>query len=264
MKFQLIVLFISILQFSYGQDRVFTYTYQTNILNSGQREIEVWNTVESGRNDFYRQLRHRVEYEVGLGSGIQTAFYLNLNQKTFFDIDNKNMVSEPVKLGFSNEWKWKLTDPVANIVGLALYGEFTLEPNEIELEGKILLDKQTGPVLHVVNLVLERGWGKKSTTDGVKSEAFTETQLHYALAYRIRPGIHVGLESLLRNEWAPHHEYSNLFAGPSFSFANQKFWINGTLLPQISSFYSADAKSNGLDLVHHSKLEARVIFSFML
>jgi hypothetical protein len=29
----------------YGQDRLFTYTYQSTVLNKGQKEIEIWNTL---------------------------------------------------------------------------------------------------------------------------------------------------------------------------------------------------------------------------
>ncbi len=254
MKFIITLLFISALHITYAQDRLFTYTYQSTVLNQGQREIEIWNTVESGREEYYRRLRHRIEYEIGLGGNVQTAFYLNIDQK----------FNAPVSLGFSNEWKWKLLDPVANVVGLGLYGEITLKPHETELEGKLLLDKQTGAILHAINLVVERGWEKEIDGNEIETKSFTEAQFHYALAYRLKPGFHLGIESLLRNEWAPEREYTNLFAGPCFSYANQKFWINGTVLPQITSFYSDDERTNGLDLRHHSKLEARVIFSFIL
>jgi hypothetical protein len=113
-------------------------------------------------------------------------------------------------------------------------------------------------------VVVERGWEKEVAADEVVTTPFTEAQLHYALAYRIKPGLHIGFESVLRNEWAPEREYTNLFAGPAFSFANQNFWINATVLPQITSLFSAENKTNGLDLIHQSKLEARVIFSFIL
>ena len=254
MKLTITLLFFSLLQISYAQDRIFTYAYQSTVLNKGQREIEIWNTIESGRTDYYRRLRHRIEYELGLGSNIQTAFYLNIDQR----------FEQSPSIGFSNEWKWKLTDPVANVVGTALYGELTIKPHETEVEGKLLVDKQTGNFLHAFNFVVERGWEKEFEGDEIETKPFTESNFHYALAYRVKPGFHLGLESVLRNEWAPEREYSNLFAGPCFSFANENFWINGTFLPQLTSLYSADETTNGLDLTHHTKFEARVIFSFIL
>ncbi len=65
-----------------AQDRLFTYTYQSTVLNKGQRELEIWNTMSTGRNDFYSRLDNRTEFEIGLGHNLQTAFYLNLTSKT--------------------------------------------------------------------------------------------------------------------------------------------------------------------------------------
>ena len=65
-----------------AQDRMFTYTYQSTVLNKGQRELEVWNTLRTGRQDYYARIDHRTEFEMGLGKNLQTAFYLNLTSKT--------------------------------------------------------------------------------------------------------------------------------------------------------------------------------------
>src|SRR5665647_2523432 len=60
-----------------AQDRLFTYTYQSNVLNKGQKELEVWSTLRSGRDNYYRAFDHSMEFEVGLGGKLQTSFYLN-------------------------------------------------------------------------------------------------------------------------------------------------------------------------------------------
>jgi hypothetical protein len=65
-----------------AQDRLFTYTYQSTLLNNGQRELEVWNTLRAGRQDYYARIDNRTEFEIGLGKNLQTAFYLNLTFKT--------------------------------------------------------------------------------------------------------------------------------------------------------------------------------------
>ena len=77
-----IISFISATNLLSAQDRLFTYTYQSGVLNSGQREIEVWNTFRTGRTDYFARLDNRTEFEIGLGKNLQTAFYLNLTSKT--------------------------------------------------------------------------------------------------------------------------------------------------------------------------------------
>ena len=58
-----------------AQDRVFTYTYQSNVLNKGQKEIEVWSTLGTGRQDYYRGFDHSLEFEMGLGGNLQQERY---------------------------------------------------------------------------------------------------------------------------------------------------------------------------------------------
>ena len=128
-----------------AQDRLFTYTYQSTVLNKGQRELESWNTIRTGREDFYVRYDNRTEYEIGLGSNLQTAFYLNFSSKTSTMMDDSiKSLSTENEFGFSNEWKLKLLDPVAHPVGLALYAEVGIASNEFDLEGKLILDKKIG------------------------------------------------------------------------------------------------------------------------
>ena len=138
-----ILVFFNIAFVSRAQDRIFTYAYQSTVLNKGQREIEIWNTVRTGREDFYARLDHRSEFEIGLGRKLQTAFYLNLTAKTrTTEEDASKSLHTENEISFSNEWKLKLMDPVANPFGLALYGEYGIGSNEFELEGKLILDKR--------------------------------------------------------------------------------------------------------------------------
>ena len=109
-------IFVTLLAISFvsiqAQDRLFTYTYQSGVLNKGQREIEIWNTFRTGKNDYFARLDNRAEYEVGLGKNLQTAFYLNLSSITetnsYFGAKSFNTEHE---ISFSNEWKYKILDP---------------------------------------------------------------------------------------------------------------------------------------------------------
>ncbi|MBL0341608.1 MAG: hypothetical protein IPP71_12095 [Bacteroidetes bacterium] len=147
-----------------AQDRLFTYTYQSVVLNQGQREIEVWNTLRTGREGFYRALDSRIEFEFGVAKKLQTAFYLNMSNSASeqsFDInDGEDLVYIETEMdwSFSNEWKYKLSDPVANAIGSALYAEIGVGSKEFEIEAKLILDKKIGRITHALNLVAEPEW----------------------------------------------------------------------------------------------------------
>ena len=62
----------------------------------------------------------------------------------------------------SSEWKLKLSDPVADRAGVALYAELSAGPSEVELEGKLIFDKRAGRFLGALNLAAEHEWASRS------------------------------------------------------------------------------------------------------
>ena len=261
-----ILLLIAIVGFVKGnaQDRVFNYTYQSGVLNKGQKEIEIWSTMASGRAEFYRNIKHRMEFEVGLGGKIQTSFYLNYSYgKSVGEENGFQSLKNDTKYSFSNEWKLKLSDPVANRIGSALYFEYTLAPEETEFEGKIILDKQIGNFTQAFNLVGEFELGKKFTPYGTRLKTENEreitVELNYGLSYRIKNNLSVGLEAMNQNQIAESEwENSVLTFGPCISYSTNGFWVNLTVMPQI-----ANLKGGGLELNEHEKLQTRLIFSYV-
>lgn len=246
-----------------AQDRVFTYTYQSGVLNKGQKEIEVWSTFLNGRENFYRGLNHRMEFEVGLGGKLQTSFYLNYGySKAIVEENGMQSLNSYVEYSFSNEWKLKLSDPVADRIGSALYFEYTLATTETEFEGKIILDKQTGNFVNAFNLVGEYELGKKFTPNGTKLESGNEgelkVELNYGLSYKIKDNLSIGLEAFNQNQIAKSKwENSVLLLGPCFSYSTNGFWVNLTCMPQI-----ANLKGGGLELKEHERLQTRLVFSY--
>ncbi|HEY3371021.1 MAG TPA: DUF6662 family protein [Prolixibacteraceae bacterium] len=246
-----------------AQDRVFTYTYQSNVLNKGQKEIEVWSTLGTGRQDYYRGLDHSLEFEVGLGGKLQTAFYLNygyskgITQTNGIDVLNTNN-----SYSFANEWKLKLSDPVANKLGSAVYFEYTIAPSDVELEGKLILDKQIGRFTNAFNLVGELEFEKEFTQEGNKLEAETEKEVklewNYGLSYKINNRWFAGFEVMNENVFAEGElEKSILTAGPGIAYMGDGFWMNFTLMPQL-----ANLKGGGRSLIDDDGLQARLIFSY--
>jgi hypothetical protein len=255
---------ITCFNYAGAQDRVFTYTYQSGVLNKGQKEIEVWSTFASGRENFYKATQHRMEFEVGLGGKLQTAFYLNYGYNKYVENNNgiQNLNSE-AEYSFSNEWKLKLSDPVANRIGSAIYFEYTLAPDETGLEGKIILDKQTGNFISAFNLVGEYESVKTFTANGANLDKGREgeinIELNYGLSYRITNNVQLGLEVFNQNQIADSEwKHSVLFTGPCISYSTNGFWINLTCMPQITDFITGER-----DLTEHEQIQTRLVFSYV-
>ncbi|HLP04321.1 MAG TPA: hypothetical protein VK152_02725 [Paludibacter sp.] len=249
-----------------AQDRIFTYTYQSGVLNQGQREIEVWNTLRTGKTEYFSRLDHRTELEVGLGKNLQTAFYLNLTSKTkgvgsngSYSLANEN------KISFSNEWKYKLMDPVANPFGLALYGEYGIGTNEYELEGKVIVDKKIGAVTLAANIIyemeLEPGYnGSEFELEAEEHKA----DFNFSTAYSLNRRFNLTMESAFRNVFTENGlEHSALYAGLGLSYVQDNFFINFSILPQLKSFRGNDANIT-LNLNEFEKIQCRLLLSYAL
>jgi len=260
------ILFIVALIVALGakaQDRVFTYTDQSNVLNKGQKELEVWTTLGTGRQDYYRGLNHSLEFEVGLGGKLQTAFYLNYGySKGITESNGFKVLTSENSYSFANEWKLKLSDPVANNLGSAFYFEYVLGPDETALEGKLILDKQTGRFIQAFNLVGELEFAKEFVQEGNALNAGTEKEFklewNYGFSYQINERWYAGLEMMNENVFVEGElEKSILTAGPGFSYLGEGFWMNFSLMPQLT-----DLKKGSRNIADEDGLQARLIFSY--
>ena len=245
-------------------ERHFSYTYETGVLGPGHAEIEPWTTHRYGRTDYYSRFDQRLELELGVVEGLQTALYWNFEATTEDQVDANG---DTVRLsGFdfasvSSEWKFKLSDPVADTLGSALYVEGSLGPREAAIEGKLLLDKRWGPWIVAVNLVAEREWEFEAPGE---TEKETELEVDLAAGYLILPELSVGAEARQVNGVeAGELEASVVYAGPVFAYASDGWWATLTVLPQLVSFAETSADSR-LDLEHQERLQTRILLGLHL
>ena len=239
-----------------ANERLFTYTYETPVLQAGQVEIEPWLTSQIGRDRYYHRLDHRMELEWGLGKNVQTAVYLNFRAQA--EDDGTDIVKETKFRGFSHEFKFSLTDPVADPIGLGLYVEYGIQAHEYELEGKVLLDKAVGPVLFAFNVVGEVEF--KPQTDGADPEVEGKLIFLFGTSFRLSDHVHLGFEVRELNVFEHGAtELALLSAGPALSIAGERAWFAATVLPQI-----VDLKAGGRNLESAEHVEARILFGLHL
>ena len=241
-------------------DRPFTYTYGSDVLFPGLFELEPWTTVRAGRDNFFIQLDHRLEFEFGLTRRLQTAFYLNfsaVNQDVVNLDGSVQRVSEFHWTGISWEWKYKLFDSLADPIGVGFYFEPAFGPTEASLEFKLILDKRIGDFYAAFNAVAEQEWSFEHTT----TQREFDLELDLGLTYFFLPKLAAGIEAVSHNDFPTGGgwEHSALFLGPVVSYLAGKWWATLTVLPQLPAPKKNDTGSTYI-LDSHERINARLIF----
>lgn len=228
---------------SFAQDRHFAWSYNSPTLAKGAADVEVWNTYSFGRKDYhYTALRQRLEFEFGVTDKIQTSFYVNSKHETIGPADTSGFIGLIKKSShsFSNAWKFNFLNPSVNAVGFSAYLEYYLAQGEIELEGKIMVDKFTTKSRYVFNSTIEYEMEFEPEVKGgsIETEIENEIKIENALGYMFhpKPNLGFGLEVVNRNaikksDW----EYSALYAGPSVFYSRNKFFFIFNFMPQFTN-----------------------------
>lgn len=250
----------------FSQDRYFARTYQTTVLPKGGIDLEFWHTSRVGhKNAFFHAQDQRMELEFGLGKNFQTAFYFNRFQKTSIDSFNNNTTS--IEIGFSNEWKWKLSDPISNTLGSALYSEIGWKGDEIELETKLILDKQIGKNLFAFNLVaeLEHEIKKENGKTELELEE-TPVELDFAYMRNLSKSWGIGFEIVNHNDIGRPNGWENSvwYAGPTFNYRGNRWFVIANFLPQLFNGHKTSFFPNNKVLDEHERFEGRLIIGITL
>jgi hypothetical protein len=239
-----------------ANERHFSYTYESAVLAPGERELEIWTTGRAGRDTRYVRLDERLEFEMGLLNGLQTSFYLNIT--AIGQDSGLGDLTKSTEVSVSNEWKWRLLDSGADAIGLGLYFEVTAGVDELELEGKLILDKRIGNFLVAANFVAEHEW-EYGLTETVKD---LHLDGYLAASWFFTPRFSVGVEAWSSNvisdgQW----EFSALFLGPVVSYTGDGWWVTFTALPQLPAPRPVEGGGTKV-LTDHEKFQARLLFSW--
>ena len=137
--------------------RRFTYVYEATTSAPGSFEGETWVTWKTSPAEERRfnavDFRHEIEF--GITERLQAAIYVadwgyredpGANEHGFSYQDS------------AIELIYNLTNPTTDLLGSALYGEVRGGPEELELESKMILQKNLGRFVVAYNGTLEAKW----------------------------------------------------------------------------------------------------------
>jgi hypothetical protein len=249
---------------SLATERSFTYTYETPVAAPGHSELEPWVTYRTGRDEHFNRYDLRIEYEGGVLPGLQTALYMNFaatSEDQFDELTGERYRTQSFNFtGVSNEWKYQLSDPVADPVGTALYLEGTFAPQRTELEAKFLLDKHIGPFITAMNLVGEYEWEYPSKDETTR---YAEFEVDLAAGVEVTKALVVGAEVN-----APIHvpedgpTSSVLNVGPALGARFDRWWLATTFLMQVAAL--KNPTSGTLNLERYERFQVRTVWGFHL
>lgn len=209
----------------HAAERRFAYVYEATTSPKGSFEFENWvtwkNTGSADKFDF----RHELEY------GVTDHFQLGLYLADWSH-------SDPATGSKQNQYKhtaveaiWNLTDPVTSI-GSALYGEVKVGDDVFALEGKLLLQKNFGPLVLAWNGFIEAEWEGEDYNEEVG-----ELGQSLGISYQIAPWLTAGAELLHEYEMPEWKDGEDavVYAGPNVSVRYGRTFATLAPLAQLTN-----------------------------
>jgi hypothetical protein len=214
--------------FCLGGVRHFTFLYEAPTSAPGSVELEnsvTWRRTTDPEHVDQVDLRHEVE--IGVTDRFQASIYL----ADWFYQD------APDRSGFTYsdsavELIYNLTNPVVDPVGLSIYGEIRAGDRLVELESKLIAQKNFGPLILAYNATLEAVWEGKDL-----AERAGELSQAIGASYEISPRLSAGVELLhefVFPEWRDQEKIRNVFVGPNVSYRHGNWFVTVTALAQAT------------------------------
>jgi hypothetical protein len=243
-------------------ERHFGFSYESATLKAGHAELQPWSTVRLGRADYYNSIDARLGFELGLLKNLQGALFWNVSSVTedlrLPGATLKSRLSDTQLDSLSAQLKYKLSDPVADALGSALFLEGSTGPLRASVEGRLILDEQLGSFLLNANLIggLVELWELRSSTLG----NFGAT---LAAGYFVTPSLVTSLEVRSENDFSARFDRSVLYLGPTVSCVSTRYWLTLAVQPQLVALKGATA-GHHLDLTENEYLQTRLMLGLTL
>lgn len=207
---------------AHAGQRKFAFSYESTTSPQGSIELEntvAWKHDGTDGNSF--EFRHELEF--GVTDRLQLAVYLA--DWSYSQADGAAYEHSGV------EAIYNLTNPTTDFLGSAVYLEVVGGDGVAEVEGKLLLQKNLGPLVVAYNLVLEGEWEGKNLDE--RAGEFAQT---LGVSYELNPHFSVGVEAFHEiplPDWKSSED-SIVFAGPNASVRFGRFFVTAACLAQLT------------------------------
>jgi hypothetical protein len=210
--------------------RPLPFTYQSESLPQGSGEIEQFVDFvptkvlngSSGSPQSFLATQFQTEVEYGLTDRLELAIYFTFVPAYSADLYR----STPTMIegnGSKQRVRYRLADPEAWPVDVALYGEIAENEREIELEAKIILQRRIGALRLITNLWAEREF----YFDGGREWVLNPT---LGATYEVSPKISLGAEGWMHVEYRDGEstrvfgQGPHVYVGPAVMLNLGKVW----------------------------------------
>lgn len=239
---------------------MFAFVYTTDLLPQGAKEIEQWMTWRHAKiGGYYDQLEGRTEFEYGVTDRLQAALYVNYawtqayhngpfgattppEQFADFQVGADDPFNQFRFIGVSGEAIYRVLSPYTDAFGLALYVEPSIGQNFMELESRIILQKNffDDRLTVALNFTYAPEWRYlPGEADPSVSSWQEETDVNIGLAasYRFIDNWTAGFEFLNEREFNSYtfNRQSNngYYLGPTLHYGGERFFVTMTALWQL-------------------------------
>jgi hypothetical protein len=210
----------------FGGVRHFGYLYEAPTAPPGTLEVENYVTGKLG-DDGLAEIDFRHELEFGITNQLQAGIYVaNWSYA-------RNAGDHRVRYNTASvELIYNFTNPVADPIGVSVYQEVGSGRRALQVETKLIAQKNFGPLILAYNFTVESAWEAKDL-----SESAGELQQALGASYEIGPRLSAGLEmvyEIVFPDWRNSQSTNNFFIGPNASYRSNRWFATLTGLAQAT------------------------------
>ncbi len=281
-------------------ESLFGYSYLTDTQPKGKWELEQWYWGRYGKwQGSYANSLYRTELEYGVTDNYQISFYTN-ERHVYANKNNRDGATggEGIPENFAGDkafnrlsWEgisvenlYRIWSPYKDPIGVAIYFEPEFGPHEIELEHRLILQKNfledrlitTANFWWALEWDRETGGAERDDGTGLTPHRWkkeSQFELDLASSYRFAPNWWTGLESRIHNEIASFNpkdiEHTAFFLGPNVHYGGKRWWATATVLFQLpltagyNDEQKAAIKDGRIFGDEHEAVEVRVKFGWV-